>query len=75
MWPLTLLLFVNTMWEDKINNSSGIDSAIWAEIPDPGKFSTFYKTGKRKKKIDTHIFNNLKMFLFSSLIRSIPKLQ
>ena len=50
MWPLTLLLFVNTMWEDKINNSSGIDSAIWAEIPDPGKFSTFYKTGERKKK-------------------------
>ena len=50
MWPLTLLLFVNTMWEDEINNSSGIDSAIWVEIPDPGKFSTFYKTGKRKKK-------------------------
>ena len=54
MWPLTLLLFVNTMWEDEINNSSGIDSAIWVEIPDPGKFSTFYKTGKRKKKKNRH---------------------
>ena len=37
------------MWEDKINNSPGIDFAIWAEIPDPSKFSMFYKTGKRKK--------------------------
>ena len=37
------------MWEDKINNSPGIDFAIWAEIPDPSKFSTFYKTGKIKK--------------------------
>ena len=44
------------MWEDKINNSSGIDSTIWADIPDPSKFSMFYKTGKSKKIKQTSLF-------------------
>ena len=30
--------------EDKFNNPADIDSAVWAEIPDPNEFPLMYKT-------------------------------
>ena len=49
----------------KINNSSGIDSAIWAEIPDPGKFNALLDWRKKQKlNTDIFVFINIKMLFF-----------